>query len=263
MRRFFQILKLTLKISLIEQMSYPPSFWFALVGKTIRVLLLVIFYQGLFTTVPTFAGWTEARAILLVGCFSLLEILMSVSFHRNFAYYLSQDIHEGTFDHVLTKPIPLLLAVGLKRIDLMDFLTLIPIAVLLINGLQINHVSLFSSAFLAGTLYLLLALILMFAVYLSLGALTFWTVLGAGPGRLAESVTRIGQIPADVYAGTTRIILFYILPIVLFGTAPAKAFLGEPSWPLFIYLTALVGLMLWASLWLWQAGVRRYTSAGG
>ena len=263
MRRFFRLLKLILKTSFIEQTSYAPSFWFAIIGKTLRIGLLIVFYQGVFANVPVFAHWTQSEAILLVGVFSLIETSMSITFHRNFAYHLAEDIHEGTFDHVLIKPVPTLLAVGLKRIDIMDFITLIPIAVIIGFGLKLNHVVYSLSNLTLGLSFLFLGYLFLFAVYLIIGSLTFRTVIGGGPGRLAEQVTRMGQIPTDVYAGTARIIFIYILPIMLLGTAPVQALLGQGSVRLAWQSLLVVGLFFIISYAYWRRGLASYTSANG
>ena len=263
MRRFFRLLKLILKISFIEQTSYPPSFWFAIVGKALRIGLLIIFYQAIFATVPVFAHWTQSEAILLVGVFSLIETSMSITFHRNFAYHLAEDIHDGTFDHVLVKPVPTLLAVGLKRIDSMDFATLIPVAIVLRAGLKLNHIAYTVHNLALGTYFLLLGYLFLLAVYLIIGALTFKSVIGGGPGRLAEQVTRMGQVPTDIYSGTSRLVLTYLLPIILLGTAPVQALLGHPVTNLIWPSLLTVGLLTAISYTYWKRGLDSYTSANG
>lgn len=251
------------KLSLMEQTIFRQSFVTAVIGKILRVGLVLLFFSAIYARVSTFAGWNFHHALMLVAIFALVDFAVSITFMRNLAYHFSTQIQRGEFDLVLSRPINPLLWATLRRIDIFDLVSAIPVIGLLVYALAINHIALTFVTVSTSLILIVAAYGAVFAFYLLLASTFFWSVIGSGAGRFAEGLFKLGRVPSDVYTGASRVVFTYIIPVALLATIPAKTLLGTGSWALAAYSIGLSAGFVALSLSVWERGLRHYTSAGG
>lgn len=260
-RKFWRIAASFISMSFMDQMSHRKSFLFAMASKMLRSAILLIFFQAIYLKVDHIGTWSYNDVLVLLAVFLTFESLVSITFHRNLAYYFPDYLRKGTFDGHLVKPIPLLPHVAFRVIDLMDAFSTLPVIVLWIYILSkgIIHptpvdVALFFAACLIG-------LALLFSVSTIIAAISFWSLIPTGLGRLYEQLYRTGRYPTDSLGPMPGLLLTYIVPFATIGTIPASALRGVLH-PLTIIPAAMVVLLFVVlARFLWKRGLARYSSA--
>lgn len=264
LKRYLRILKAFAKISLTKQLVYKPSFFLALLGKTLRLILLIVFFNVIFLKTKVIGTWNFNQILLLIGTADFLQLVLRATFHRNLAYYFPQeDLKRGQFDFKLIKPVNTLFYTSFAKLDFMDIFSIIP--TLVVIGVALKRLALpLSIGNLA--LYLLLmanALLFIYSLLLILATISFWSIQVTGMGRLFENIIRLARYPTDIYHGLLRTFLMYLLPISIIAVVPSQSLLGtlNPQYMLYAFCFSIA--LFFIAIRFWNFGLRHYSSVGG
>lgn len=260
MKKYFKIFWQFAKISLMNQMAYRPSFFLAVIGKTARVALLLVFFKVIYLNVKNVAGWNFNEILIVFTAYLTIEFITSITFRRNLFYQLPWLIRRGDLDFILTKPINPLFYNSFRIVDMFDLTSFVPIFFLW--GYIILHAEA-ASIFNIFLFVLLLAnaLIFVFSLTITIASIAFWTFTGVGPGRLFEQVLNISRYPTNIFGKSWKIILSYVVPVSLIATFPVESLLGMLSWQNIIFSLVFTAVLLFISLKIWNLSLRRYSSA--
>ena len=92
-----------LRVGVLNEMQYRANFFIQLVQSTVAVATGLIALAVIFDHTTDLNGWSRAELIIVMGVFTLVGGLIGFAIEPNMGRVLS-DIHQGTFDFVLTKP---------------------------------------------------------------------------------------------------------------------------------------------------------------
>ena len=229
-----------------------------LLGKIIRFFILFYFLFILVSETKTLAGFDIYQVMFFFATFSLVDIIPQLFLRET--YRFRNYVVRGFFDYILTKPMSPLFRSLFGGSDVLDIpLLFLSIGFLVFAGSHIGPIT-----FVGVWLYLLLlinALVIAFSIHvfiLGFGIIT--TDIDNGV-MLYRDITKMGQIPVDVYRAPVNFFITFILPVGIMMSFPVKALLG--MLPLHYILTAAVfslGLLFF-SLKFWQFSLRQYQSA--
>ena len=261
LKRYAGICGFLVRVSLMRQMAYRPHFVLMIVGKIIRIGLLLLFFQAIFLKVDRIGPWSQNQVLLLFATFHLVDFIISITFQRNLAFSLPQRIQSGELDARMVLPINLLFYVSLEDIDLIDFFSFLPTLGFL--GYVLYRLDFGFSGFQLFLYFLLVlnALVFLFAIVLIIASISFWTVQSYGLARIFDNLLRIGRYPLDIFEGPLKLVFIYILPLVLVAQLPAETSLGEFSARFLLYGFSITLAFLWLALKFWRLGLRNYASA--
>jgi len=259
--RYLKLLLAFTKYGFLAQLEFRASFWFAILGKTIRLVVQILFLVAIFHNVPRLGNWSFEGMLLVVATFNLLTSLGTITFHRNLVFWLPNTLRDGTFDFRLTKPISPLFHSAFRVIDSMDLLSAIPVMIVWFYALAQAQVNLLSGA---GLLYLGLlvaAYLFYFSLFLIGGTMSFWTITGYGMGRFLEGFLKLAIFPPEVLGSPLGIIIKIILPIAILAVVPTQALLGlvTPA-TVAMFMTLALAWVALAYIF-WRFGLSRYSSA--
>ena len=261
MKKYLKIIWVFSRVNLQNQMAYRPSFFLAVLGKTLRMLILILLFQVIYFNTPLLAGWKFEEIFLLIVTFLTIESIIIITFHRNLSYYLPYLIRKGEFDFLLTKPLNPLFHVSFRIIDLMD-LTSALMVVYLWYYYFAHYAS--SISFLQILLYLVFiicALIFIFSLLVIIASSAFWTINATGLGRFFENLIRVGRFPTDIFRGIFSFLFLYIFPIGIVATVPSQILLGTVSWLYLFYLILFTAVLYLISQKVWHYALKHYSSA--
>jgi ABC-2 type transport system permease protein len=80
---------------------------------------------------------------------------------------------------------------------------------------------------------------------------------------LFDAVFEAARYPVSAYPGGLRFLFVYLIPIAWTTTVPASTLTGRVRPTIAVAALSIAVVMLALSRLLWQAALRRYTSAGG
>ena len=260
-QRYIVLCGFLLRVSLMRQMAYRPHFVLMILGKIIRIGLMLLFFQAIFLKVDRIGPWSHNQVLLLFATFHLVDFIISITFQRNLAFHLPQRIQSGELDARMLLPVRLLFFVSFEDIDLIDFFSFLPTLAFL--GYVLFRLDFAFSGF-QLFLYLLLvfnALVFLFAVVLMVASISFWTVQSYGLARIFDNLLRIGRYPLDIFEGFIKMVLIYILPLVLVAQVPSEALLRPLSPRFLLYGFGITLVFLLLALKFWRKGLKNYSSA--
>jgi ABC-2 type transport system permease protein len=262
----WRIYRLLVGARIRAQLQYRLSLTLELAATTLLVFLDFVAILILFEQVDALAGWTVAEVALLYGiacvAFALTDLVIG---HLDF---LSSMIRDGTFDQVLTRPLPSLLQVvasdfSLRRLGkAIQGLAVLVVALAYLDlDWTVGRVLMLPVAIVAGA-------VIYGAVWVALVTIAFWIVDAI---EVVNSFTYGGnflsEYPLNVFAGWLRSLVVFVLPVAFVAYFPALYLLDKPDGlgfpdalrflsPVVAALATLVAAVIW------RAAVRRYRSVG-
>jgi len=91
------------RVGVMNEVQYRANFFIQLVQSTVAVATGLIALAVIFDHTTDLNGWTRPELLIVMGVFTLVGGLIGFAIEPNMGRVLT-DIHQGTFDFVLTKP---------------------------------------------------------------------------------------------------------------------------------------------------------------
>lgn len=170
-------------------------------------------------------GWTFARALSVVGCFTALrgvqDGLVSPSLLS-----LVEHVRKGTLDFVLAKPADAQLLVSTSRLEPFHALDVLA-------GLGLVAASCALEGHLPGPAelaafgaFLVAGAALLYSTWLVVVSSAFWLVRVDNLAYLLHALFDFARWPRSVFKGALGVVLTFVLPLGLMTTTPALALFG-------------------------------------
>lgn len=230
-----------------------------LAGKLVRLGFFFIFILAIYRHTDSIKGYTLPEAALFFLTFNLVDLSAQLFFRG--IYGIRRIVNQGELDYYLVQPVNVLFRVACQTVDILDFLTAIPVAALTFWALgQLPAVDLAPGRIL---LYLLLTangVAIAFAIHVVVAAIAVATQQMENTIWLYRDLMVLGRFPVDIYAPGLRLFLTCVVPIAVMTSFPAKAILGLLAWPWVVFAIILSFLSVLGALMLWRWCLARYTS---
>lgn len=229
-----------------------------LLGKFIRFFMLFYFLYFLVSQTKTLAGFNIYEIMFFYATFNLIDVIPQLLLRETyrFRYYVIQ----GFLDHILTKPVSPLFRALLGGSDALDLpMLFLSIGFLIYAGMHIGPISVLG-LLLYGVL-VVNALVIALSVHIFILGFGILTADIDNSVMLYRDITRMGQIPVDVYRAPVSFIITFVLPVGIMMSFPVKALLGLLAPQLILIAFCFSGVFLLGSLRFWQFSLRQYQSA--
>jgi ABC-2 type transport system permease protein len=195
-----------------------------------------------------------------VGLFTFFNGVMEALLRPNIGAIIEQ-IRDGTFDFVLTKPINGQFIASLRNLVIWRLVDVVIGLGLIIYALRLLGISPALDRIAIFTIMLASAIFIVYSLWLAMSSLAFWFVRIDNVTELFYAFYEAGRYPVTIYRGVVRVLLTFIVPIAFVTTFPASALLGRLD-----SNTAWIGVILAivfliASSRFWSFAVRHYSSA--
>lgn len=259
--RIITLGSLFFRLSLMQQLAYRKSFILAIISKMLRMAIVIIFFKAIFLHVDRIGTWNQDSVLTLIATYLTFESLIIITFHRNLAYYLPDHLRKGTFDGFVTKPIPVLPHVGFRIVDTMDLVSSIPVVGLWVYLITHGLVQPSLGDLVMFTYAAVLAVVFTFSLSTIVAAISFYSLVPTGLGRIYEYLFRTGRYPADSLGAPQGQLLTYVIPFAVVGSVPAQALNGLLTPATIIGVSVSVVIFALIASWTWRRGLRRYSSA--
>ncbi len=263
----FTLFRKYLGMLIKSSFQYKANAFFLSFGVFIRELVNVLIMFLLLKKFGDINGWTLYEMLFLYSLIYLSYSILVGFFAgiRNFPHF----IHSGSLDKYLTKPMGVLFQVISTQADYFASIG---------HGI-IGFSLFFYSAELIGLVwtplyigYYLLAIIggvlIQLSIWLFTASLSIWTVKSESIiGFIFWNGRKFSGYPLSIFPGFIKFLLMFIIPFAFVNYFPAQFFLRKPDlqdfWPGFIYLTPVVGVLLFIGvMFFWRFSIRHYSSTG-
>jgi len=256
----FRLLTTLLKINIQQELAYRAD--------TVVNLLLNLMWLGwellslsiIFSNTATLGGWGPGELIALLGVFRLVNMLMAALIWPNTEKF-NASMRDGSLDYTLLQPVNSLFLITFSRIVIWRVWDLVLATILIVVGLNMSGGSATLFNLISFVLLVISGALVIYSLWIVLIACTFWFVKFDNNVTILQALLDSGRYPATVYPPWLRLILTFIVPIAVATTVPLQALRGDlPGWQVFLFLGVSAASLLVARQ-VWQAGIRRYSSA--
>lgn len=259
MKRYLKAFWLMSKMVILPDLMQPSAAILFIIGKVVRFAFYFLFLFSVISGIDNFVGYSKVEVIWFFLVFNLIDVTIQFLFRG--VYHFRYLVVSGNFDLELLKPLPSFFRPLFGHIDIIDFITLVPL-----TGFSIWYVihhKLVSGPM--SIIYFLLlfiaSLLIGFAFHLFVSSICVLTTEIDHLIWIYRDVTAMARFPTDIYQGAIRFLITVVIPVVLLITFPAKALLGLIS-PFQVGLSLTISLILAGlSLKFWYWSLKHYSSA--
>lgn len=262
MARTVKIVKIWLMVASRAAQSQLLSNWAGflfIAGKIVRFLMFFVFLFSVLSGVGSLAGYSREQVILFFLVFNLVDITVQFLFRG--VYVFRPLVVSGNYDLDLLKPLPSFFRPILGWTDILDFMTLVPLAIYFSWFSLTNHFIYSGMQILLFLSLVINSLIVAFAFHLFVCSVCLLTTEIDHLVWLYRDLTNMARFPTDIYQKSVQMVLTLTIPVVILITVPAKALMGILSWDWVLVSFAIGGLLLIFSFKFWKYALRHYTSA--
>jgi ABC-2 type transport system permease protein len=218
----------------------------------------MLFLIILVNKTKTIAGYTFWEILFFYATFNFLDIVPQF-FFRNVMRFRQQVIN-GYFDNLLSKPLPALFHPLFGGSDVLDLVIVIAsVGLIIFAGNHLDGVTIQNVA-----LYILLlanGLLIAAAFYIFVLGLGILSTAVDNTMMLFRDLMQMGRLPVEVYQEPVRGFITFVIPVGIMMTFPGKVLMGLLSWQL-IALALVVGFgLFFISLRFWRFALAKYSSA--
>ncbi len=226
-------------------------------GKLVRFVFFWLLIVSIFRFTDTLVGYSKYEVLLFFLTFNFIDVF-SQAFFRGM-YLFQSDVRRGNFDFILTKPINSLFYSLSRLNDLLDIIFLVPITALLVYVMAQLNITV--GALGAYALFFAFGMVVVLAIHILAAAITMWSYESENFIWLYRYTMATGQFPSDIFSPRVQTLFTYVMPIMVIVAFPSKALLGRADSAMFVTALLVSTVFFGASMLLWRAGLRRYSSA--
>lgn len=262
MSRYLRLIRTFARTSFQAETAFRAHFFTYLFNTVLGLGTELAGLGILFSQVESFQGWTYGRALILLGVYLLVNILLDINLWISMNTLGGEDgeVFQGTFDFTLLKPLNTQFYISFRTWDIWRILDL-PVGMVIIGwGMFLLDEPLRLGAILGFLLMLLIAVCLGYSLILILETCVFY-YLGAPLTWIFSTLYNMGRYPITIYPDWIRTILTWIVPVAFMTTIPTQALTGSAStWMVLAGFVLAVVLFMFASFF-FHRSLRRYMSA--
>jgi ABC-2 type transport system permease protein len=248
------------RVAVLNELQYRANFFIQLLQSVVLVGTGLVALAVIFDHTNDLNGWTRPELMVVMGVYTMVGGLIGFGIEPNMSKILS-DIHQGTFDYVLTKPVDAQLLSSVRQFHLWRLVDVGVGVGVVVWGLAKLDGELGVDEVAGFVLTLTAGMILIYCLWLMVTAGAFWVVRMDMVQDLFTGMYRAGQYPVTVYPLGLKLVLTYLVPIGFAVTVPAESLTGRLTWTRVAITVVFLAVVFVVTRLIWRAGTRRYSGA--
>lgn len=264
-----------LRVNALNELQYRANLVVQVFESAVALVTGLAVLGLVYSHTNQLAGWGPYELLAVMGVHILMGGIIGAVIQPNMTR-LMEDIRQGTFDFVLTKPEDAQVLSSVREFQVWRSVDIVIGAIVLTTAVTqlaaagagaavgggapgAGVVGAAEALAFAAALLLGAAMIYCFWLILTIGA--FWIVRMDQIAELFEGIYQSGRWPVTIYPGWLRIGLTFLVPIAFAITVPAQALTGRLT-PETLVVAVIFALVLLAiTRLLWRFGLRNYSGA--
>ena len=255
-----RVAALHLRISVMNELQYRANFAIQLIQSLVAIGTGLVVLALIFDRTEQLGGWTRPQLLVVMGVFTFVGGIIGFAIEPNMGRVMD-DIRQGTFDYVLTKPVDSQLLSSVREFRLWRLTDAIVGSVVLVWGLVqlddpigVGELASFVFTLAAGS-------VLIYCLWLMLTTGAFWFVRMDMVQELFTGLYRAGQYPVTIYPAWLRLSLTYLIPIGFAITVPSETLTGRLTTERMLITVGFVTAAFLVTRFVWRIGTRVYSGA--
>ncbi|MFC1780288.1 ABC transporter permease [Patescibacteria group bacterium] len=258
--RYLKFIKIIFSLSFQKMSEYRVSFALTVLSTNLWILVDIIWLLLIFEYTDYFAQYTNWQYFGFIGIFSFVRNLFHFIFHDS-VYRLTDHIYDGKIDTWITKPLSSQFLASFVSFNMISIANIVLGLIIFIISLVKIGAQITLWKVLLFVYIVALAVIFMYSFMFSLLCLTFWLGrLSAFNDFLSQFFDDPAEIPTMAYKGVLKFAFYFIIPIVLVATLPTSVFYFGIDYKYILYYSVFVLISFAFSRFIWNRGLRVYSS---
>lgn len=249
-----------LRLSTLNELQYRVNFFVYVFQSLLSLGTGLVVVWLVFSNVTELNGWSRPELLVVLGTFTLLGGVIRAVVQPNMLR-LIEEIHDGTLDFVLVKPVDAQLFTSIRQIQVWQFVDVVAGVIVIGVGVTQLDTELTVARLVAFGAMITLGAMMVYCFWLIMTTVAFWVLRMEQIAYLFEGAYQAGRWPVTVYPGWMRVSLTFLVPIAFAVTVPAEALTGRLSGSTIALAVALAAALLVGARWFFKVGVRRYAGA--
>jgi ABC-2 type transport system permease protein len=260
MKKHLRLFVHFIKLSWMAGMEYRANFFLWMLVDVGWTAMDFIFFTVLVSYTQAIGRWGFGEAIVVAGFFRLMVVPVWGWMYQCFRL-IPRLISEGKLDLLLTKPIDSQFLVSSREFSFSVIPSIVGGLGFMIYGFGIlERFPLWNELILFAWL-IFVAIVLMYGMYFTTVALSLYFDRLDNIHHLFTSMYDASRYPREIYSMVLQRILTFAIPVALMLAVPVDVLFGRIEWNWIIWFQILAIGFFVLSKWIWNHGLRRYTSA--
>lgn len=248
------------RFSLSRTLEFRLDLFFRVLMDLVYYSVTIAFFKVIYSITPNLGGWREDQVLLFISIALIIDGLYMCFISRNI-WEIPTLINKGELDYHLVRPAYSLFFPLFKTCEFSSLINTVAGF-----GYFFYTLGQYQGAVSAANLLLCALLVCIgFVIYVALRLFSvlpvFWTHSTFGFNMLFEALASTMERPEVIFRGISHLILVTVLPFLLISSFPARAVFGDIGALDIAQAVAVLLLMVTAVAFIWERGVRNYSSA--
>ena len=260
MTHYLKIWLASVRYSLVRTMMFRFDFFLwslvELCWMGVNVLMIAVIYRH----TDSIAGWSKYEMLLLVGTSMLVQRLL-LGFFWSSIFELSRNIRTGNFDFFVAQPGNIMFMATTRKIDPDSLLN--SVVAMAVVAYSAHRLGLHPGAGDIALYALMIAcgLVIHYSMLVLSISLAFWITSAQGIEGSYFTLSEFSRLPREAFHGLARIAFVWLLPVVVVSNTPARTLLQGFDLRLAAWLVAITAVWFSVTVFVFNRGLRRYSSA--
>jgi ABC-2 type transport system permease protein len=246
------------RIATANDLQYRANFVLQLVSSAIALGTGLIAVSLVYSHTDELGGWSQPELLVVMGVHIMLGGVIGSMIQPNMRL-LMEEVEEGTFDLVLTRPADAQLLVSIRNFRIWRLIDVIVGAVVIASGASRLGVSAFRTA--GFLLAAFMGMVAMYCVWLVLTTFAFRVVRADAFTDMFDGLYQAGRWPVSIYPTWLRGALTFVVPLAFAVTVPAQTLTNRLGPISLVFGLGITALIVAVTRWIWLANLKRYSGA--
>ena len=250
-----------LKLHIISQLEYKASF---ILSFTAQIFVYFTYYFIIIALFQKFSNINGFNMYEVLLCFSIVNFGYSINetFFRGVDRFENLII-DGSFDRLLLRPGNILFQIMCYEVDLIKVSRILQSVIILIISLSKLEIIWNISKIILLFMMLLGSILIFFGIFVVMASYCFITVQGLEVKNLfTDGGKHVAQYPIGIFNKSFKFIFTFIIPYAFVNYYPLLYFLDKSKSLFYYFSPILIIIYLIPCLYLFQVGLKKYSSAG-
>ena len=232
--------------------SLVELFW-----MSVNILTITVIYEH----TQSIAGWTKYQMVLLVGTSMLIQRFL-MGFFWSSIFEMGRNIRSGNFDFYLAQPGNVMFMATTRKLDPDRLLNSLVAATVVIYAARQLGLDPSAGQIALYALMVLCGVVIHYSILVLSISLAFWLTSAQGIEGIYFTLTEFSRLPRAAFTGiATQMLFVWLLPVVMVTNVPASLLVQGFDLTLSAWLFGSALVWFAAAVFVFNRGLRRYTSA--
>ena len=232
--------------------SLVELFW-----MSVNILTITVIYEH----TQSIAGWTKYQMVLLVGTSMLIQRFL-MGFFWSSIFEMGRNIRSGNFDFYLAQPGNVMFMATTRKLDPDSLLNSLVAAAVVIYAARQLGLDPSAGQIALYALMVLCGVVIHYSILVLSISLAFWLTSAQGIEGIYFTLTEFSRLPRAAFTGiATQMLFVWLLPVIMVTNVPASLLVQGFDLTLSAWLFGSALVWFAAAVFVFNRGLRRYTSA--